>query len=52
MGAQDGDRASLGNHGNVEAPVKGGVTDEHRAKVLTTITTHVQIIETLREKVA
>jgi hypothetical protein len=39
-------------HGNVEALVKDGVTDENRAKVLTTIKKHVQTIESLRQKVA
>jgi hypothetical protein len=39
-------------HGNVEALVKDGVTDENRAKVLTTIKKHAQTIETLRQKVA
>lgn len=39
-------------HGNVTALVKAGVTDENRAKVLTTIKKHVQTIESLREKVA
>lgn len=39
-------------HGNVTALVKEGVTDENRAKVLTTIKKHVQTIESLREKVA
>jgi hypothetical protein len=39
-------------HGNVEALVKDGVTDENRAKVLTTIKKHVQMIESLRQKVA
>lgn len=39
-------------HGNVTALVKDGVTDENRAKVLTTIKKHVQTIESLREKVA
>jgi hypothetical protein len=39
-------------HGNVTALVKEGVTDENRAKVLTTITKHAQTIESLREKVA
>jgi hypothetical protein len=39
-------------HGNVTALVKEGVTDEKRAKVLTTIKKHVQTIESLREKVA
>ncbi len=38
--------------GNVTALVKEGVTDENRAKVLTTIKKHVQTIESLREKVA
>jgi hypothetical protein len=39
-------------HSNVTALVKEGVTNENRAKVLTTITKHVQTIESLREKVA
>jgi hypothetical protein len=39
-------------HGNVTALLKEGVTDENRAKVLTTIKKHVQTIESLREKVA
>ena len=39
-------------HGNAAALVKDGVTDENRAKVLTTIKKHVQTIEGLREKVA
>jgi hypothetical protein len=39
-------------HGNVVALVKDGVTDENRAKVLTTIKKHVQTIDGLREKVA
>lgn len=39
-------------HGNVEALVKDSVTDENRAKVLTTIKKHVQTIESLRQKVA
>jgi len=38
--------------GSVEAVVKDGVTDENRAKVLTTIKKHAQTIEGLREKVA
>jgi hypothetical protein len=36
-------------HGNVVALVKDGVTDENRAKVLTTIKKHVQTIVGLRE---
>lgn len=39
-------------HGNVTALVKEGVTDENRAKVLSTIKKYVQTIESLREKVA
>lgn len=39
-------------HGNMTALVKEGVTDESRAKVLTTIKKHVQTIESLRVKVA
>jgi hypothetical protein len=39
-------------HGNVEALVKDGITDENRVKVLTTIKKHAQTIETLRQKVA
>jgi len=39
-------------HGNVEALVKNGVTDENRSKVVATIRKHVQVIESLREKVA
>jgi hypothetical protein len=39
-------------HGNVEALVNDGVTDENRATVLTAIKKHVQTIESLREKVS
>jgi hypothetical protein len=39
-------------HGNVEALVKDGVTDENRSKVVSTIRKHAQVIESLREKVA
>jgi hypothetical protein len=39
-------------HGNVTALVKDGVSDENRAKVLTTIKKHAQTIESLRQKVA
>jgi len=46
------ERAWARYHGNVEALVKDGVTDENRAKVLTTIKKHAQTIESLREKVA
>ena len=39
-------------HGNVEALVKDGVTDENRSKVVAAIRKHAQVIESLREKVA
>lgn len=39
-------------HGTVEALVKEGVTDENRSKVVAAIRKHVQVIETLRDKVA
>jgi hypothetical protein len=39
-------------HGNVAALVKAGVTDENRSKVVATIRKHVQVIESMREKVA
>lgn len=39
-------------HGNVEALVNEGVTDENRAKVLAAIRKHVDAIESLRQKVA
>ena len=39
-------------HGNVEALVKEGVTDENRSKVVAAIRKHVQVIESLRDKVA
>ncbi len=39
-------------HGNVEALVKGGVTDDNRSKVLAAIKKQVETIEALREKVA
>lgn len=39
-------------HGNVEALVKDGVTDENRAKVLTTIKKHVQRLEDLSNRAA
>jgi hypothetical protein len=46
------DRAWERYHGNVEALVKEGVTDENRSKVVSTIRKHAQVIESLREKVA
>ncbi len=39
-------------HGNVEALVKDGLTDENRSEVVATIRKHAQAIESLREKVA
>lgn len=39
-------------HGNVEALVKEGVTDENRSKVVAEMRKHAQVIESLREKVA
>ena len=39
-------------HGNVEALVKEGVTDENRSKVLSAIKKQVETIEALRQKVA
>ncbi len=39
-------------HGNVEALVKDGVTDENRTQVVAAIRKHAELIETLREKVA
>ena len=39
-------------HGNVEALVKDGVTDENRKAVLAAISKHAQAIENLRAKVA
>ncbi len=46
------DRAWERYHGNVEAIVKEGVTDENRSKVVAAIRKHAQVIESLREKVA
>jgi len=46
------DRAWERYHGNVEALVKDGVTDENRSKVVAAIRKHAQVIESLREKVA
>jgi hypothetical protein len=46
------DRAWERYHGNVEALVKEGVTDENRSKVIAAIRKHAEVIETLREKVA
>ena len=46
------DRAWERYHGNVEALVKDGVTDENRSKVLAAIRKHVDAIESLRQKVA
>ncbi len=46
------DRAWERYHGNVEALVKEGVTDENRSKVVAAIRKHAQVIESLREKVA
>jgi len=46
------DRAWERYHGNVQALVKAGVTDDNRDKVVATIRKHVQAIESLREKVA
>lgn len=46
------DRAWDRYHGNVEALVKEGVTDENRSQVIAAIRKHVQVIESLREKVA
>jgi hypothetical protein len=39
-------------HGNVEALVKVGVTDENRSNVVAAIRKHAQVLEGLREKVA
>jgi hypothetical protein len=46
------ERAWARYHGNVEALVKEGVTDENRSTVVATIRRHAQVIESLREKVA
>lgn len=46
------DRAWERYHGNVEALVKEGVTDENRNKVVAAIRKHAEVIESLREKVA
>ena len=46
------DRAWDRYHGNVEALVKAGVTDENRSKVVAAIRKHAQVIESLRDKVA
>ncbi len=46
------DRAWERYHGNVEALVKEGVTDENRSKVVAAIRKHAEVIESLREKVA
>lgn len=46
------DRAWERYHGNVEALVKAGVTDDNRSKVLAAIKKQVETIEALREKVA
>ncbi len=46
------DRAWERYHGNVEALVKEGVTEENRSKVVAAIRKHAQVIENLREKVA
>ncbi|MCY7379195.1 MAG: hypothetical protein LH467_07660 [Gemmatimonadaceae bacterium] len=43
------DRACEGYHGNVEALVKDGVTDENRSKVVAAIRKHAQVIEPARE---
>jgi hypothetical protein len=44
------DRAWERYHGNVEALVKEGVTDENRSKVLAAINKHASSIESLRER--
>jgi hypothetical protein len=46
------DRAWERYHSNVDALVKEGVTDENRTKVVAAIRKHVQVIESLRDKVA
>ena len=39
-------------HGNVEALVKEGVTDENQSKFAAAIRKHAQVIESMHEKVA
>ena len=46
------DRAWERYHGNVEALVKEGVTNENRSQVVAAIRKHAQVIESLRDKVA
>jgi hypothetical protein len=46
------DRAWERYHGNVEALVKEGVTDDNRSQVVAAIRKHAQVIESLGEKVA
>ncbi len=46
------DRACERYHGNVEALVKEGVTDDNRSQVVVAIRKHAQVMENLSEKVA
>ncbi len=46
------DRAWERYHGNAEALVKEGVTDENRSQVVAAIRKHAEVMESLREKVA